>query len=154
MAEIEIGPLTDRLSDDEIVDLKARMERMGAPKIPDGDDREVASVGEGLDDDVLVEFLDRLDGHDVAAEIYLPVEFEGAVEIADLRVASATVLLEVLEELKDELVLEDEDAEEKDEDDEDEEQRVKGRELRRAWKLFHDGAVAAVERQLPLHIKA
>jgi len=45
MAEIEIGPLTDRLSDDEIVDLKARMERMGAPKIPDGDDREVASVG-------------------------------------------------------------------------------------------------------------
>jgi hypothetical protein len=151
MAEIEIGPLTDRLSDDEIADLKARMERMGAPKLPEGDEKEVASVGDGLDDDVLVEFLDRLDGHDVAAEIYLPVEFDGAVEVADLRIASAPMLLDVLEELKDELTSEDESEEEEDED---EDQRVHGRELRRAWKLFHDGAQAAVERQLPLHIKA
>jgi len=151
MAEIEIGPLTDRLSDDEIADLKVRMERMGAPKMPDGvDEKEVASVGDGLDDDVLVEFLDRLDGHDVAAEIYLPVEFDGAFEVADLRVASAPLLLDVLEELKDELVSEDEEEE----DEEDEEQRVHGRQLKRAWKLFHDGAQAAVERRLPLHIKA
>jgi hypothetical protein len=154
MAEIEIGPLTDRLSDDEIADLKARMERMGAPKLPDGDEKEVASVGDGLDDDVLVEFLDRLDGHDVAAEIYLPVEFDGAVEVADLRVGSAPALLDVLEELKDELTAEDEDEEEEEDEEDDEEARVHGRELRRAWKLFHDGAQAAVERQLPLHIKA
>jgi hypothetical protein len=156
MAHIEIGPLTDRLGDDEIVELKTRMERLGAPKLPEADDKEVATVGEDLDDDVLVEFLDRLDGHDVAAEIYLPVEFEGSIEIADLRVGSGPALLEVLEELKDELVSEDEDEDE-DEDpdeDEDEDRRIHGRELRRAWKLFNDGALAALEKQLPLHIRA
>lgn len=153
MAEIEIGPLTDRLSDDEIADLVARMERMGTPKLPDGDDKEGTSVGDGLDDDVLVEFLDRLDGHDVAAEIYLPVEFEGAIEIADLRVGSAPALLEVLDELKDELIAEDEDEDEEDDDD-DEDRRIHGRELRRAWKMFYDGAQAAVERKLPLHVRA
>jgi hypothetical protein len=153
MANIEIGPLTDRLGDDEIAELKARMERMGAPKLPEGDDKEVASVGDGLDDDVLVEFLDRLDGHDVAAEIYLPVEFEGSIEVADLRVGSGPALLEVLEELKDELTSE-ADEEEEEEDDEDEDRRIHGRELRRAWKLFNEGALAALERQLPLHIRA
>jgi hypothetical protein len=155
MANIEIGPLTDRLADDEITELKARMERMGAPKLPEGDDKEVASVGDGLDDDVLVEFLDRLDGHDVAAEIYLPVEFEGSIEVADLRVGSGPALLEVLEELKDELTSEGEDEDEDEEaEDEDEDRRIHGRELRRAWKMFNDGALAALERQLPLHIRA
>jgi hypothetical protein len=155
MAEIEIGPLTDRLSDDEIADLKVRMERMGAPRLPDADDKEVASVGDGLDDDVLTEFLDRLDGHDAAAEIYLPVEFDGAIEIADLRVGSALFLLDVLEELKDELIAEDEeDEDEEDDEDEDEDQRIHGRELKRAWKLFFEGATAAVERKLPLHVRA
>jgi hypothetical protein len=156
MAEIEIGPLTDRLTDDEISDLKGRMERMGAPKLPDAEDKEATSVGDGLDDDVLTEFLDRLDGHDAAAEIYLPVEFEGAIEIADLRVGSALFLLDVLDELKDELIAEDEDEDEEDEDDEDEDEdrRIHGRELKRAWKLFFEGATAAVERKLPLHVRA
>ena len=157
MAEIEIGPLTDRLSDDEIADLHVRMERMGTPKLPDGDDKEAVPVGEGLDDDVLVEFLDRLDGHDVAAEIYLPVEFDGAIEIADLRVGSAPAMLEVLDELKDELIAEDEEDEDEDEDsddDDDEDRRIHGRELKRAWKMFYDGATAAVERKLPLHIRS
>ncbi|MEO6951965.1 MAG: hypothetical protein ABI321_09145 [Polyangia bacterium] len=154
MAEIEIGPLTDRLGDDEIAELKARMDRMGAPKLPEDSDDEVASVGD-LDDDVLTEFLDRLDGNDAAAEIYLPVEFDGAIEIGDLRVGSAQFLLDVLEELKDELVAEDdEDEDEDDDDDEDEDQQIHGRELKRAWKLFFDGATAAVLRKLPLHIRA
>lgn len=155
MAEIELGPLTDRLSDDEINDLRARMERMGAPKLPEVDDKESAGVGDGIDDDVLTEFLDRLDGHDAAAEIYLPVEFEGAIEIADLRVGSAPFLLDVLDELKDELIAEDEDEDEEDEDDDDDEdRRIHGRELKRAWKLFFEGATAAVERKLPMHVRA
>jgi len=157
MAEIELGPLTDRLSDDEITDLKARMERMGAPRLPEGDDKEVAPVGDGLDDDVLTEFLDRLDGHDAAAEIYLPVEFEGAIEIADLRVGSALFLLDVLDELKDELIAEDEDEddeEEEEEEEDDEDRRIHGRELKRAWKLFFEGATAAVEKKIPLHVRA
>lgn len=152
MAEIEIGPLSERLSDDEIADLFARMEKLGAPKLNESDDGHVDAVGEGLDESVLTEFLDRLDGHDVAAEIYLPVEFEGSLEVASLRVASAPALLDVLEELKDEL---DSEVDEMDDEDSDydDDQRILAQQLREAWKLFYQGAKTAVERQLPLHVK-
>jgi hypothetical protein len=154
MAEIEIGPLTDRLSDEEIAELAARMEKLGAPQLPHADGTHVASVGEGLDDNVLSEFFDRLDGHDVAAEIYLPVEFEGSVEVAELRVASTPVLLDVLEELKDELDAEaDEEEEEEDESAYEDDRKILTAQLRQAWKLFYQGAQAAMERHLPLHVK-
>src|SRR5262249_40838378 len=123
-------------------------------QLPHADDTQVASVGEGLDDNVLAEFFDRLDGHDVAAEIYLPVEFEGNLEVAELRVASTPVLLDVLEELKDEL---DAEAEEEDEEDDesayDDDRKIQTAQLRVAWKLFYQGAQAAMERHLPLHVK-
>jgi hypothetical protein len=153
MAHIDIGPLIERLSEDEITDLKNRLDRMGAPKLPEADEGEV-SAGDAIDDDVLTEFLDRLDGHDAAAEIYLPVEFEGAVEIGDLRVGSASFLVDVLEELKDELTSEDEDEEEDEDADEDGDERIHGRQLRRAWKLFYENAQAALDRKLPLHVRA
>ena len=116
MADIEIGALTDRLSDDEITDLKARLERMGAPKLEGGDEKDTVPIGD-LDDDVLTEFLDRLDGNDAAAEIYLPIEFDGTIEIGDLRVGSVIFLQDVLEEMKDELVAEEEDDEDEEEED-------------------------------------
>ena len=37
--------------------------------------------------------------------VYLPVEFEGRIEVAGMRVGSATTLLEVLDEMKDELAV-------------------------------------------------
>ena len=151
MAEIELGPLTDRLSDDEIKELAAHMEQLGAPQMPHGDDTQVAPVGEGVDDNVLTEFFERLDSHDCAAEIYLPVEFEGSIEVGQLRVASAPFLLDVLDEIKDELDVE---AEDEDEEDYDEDRRILDAQLRVAWKLFYNGATAAMERHLPLHIKA
>ena len=131
-----------------------KLERAGAPKIADGDDKDTISVGD-LDDDVLTEFLDRLDGNDAAAEIYLPIEFDGNVEIGDLRVGSASFLLDVLDEMKDELVAEeDEDEEDEDDDEDDDDDRIAGRDLKRAWKLFNEGAAAAVEQKLPLHVRA
>jgi hypothetical protein len=151
MAELEIGPLTDRLSDEEIAELAAHMERVGAPQLPRADDTQVASVGDGIDDGVLAEFLDRLESQDAAAEIYLPVEFEGNFEVADLRVASAQFLIDVLEELKDEL---DSEEEELDEDEGyDDDRKILSEQLRQAWKLFHSAAQAAIERHLPLHVK-
>jgi hypothetical protein len=152
MAEIEIGPLTDRLSDEEIADLAAQLERQGAPQMPKGDDKETANVGEGLDDNVLSEFFDRLESQDAAAEIYLPVELEGNLEVAGMRVASLPHLIEVLDELKDELDSEDEDLE--DEDAYDDDQRILAEQLRETWKLFHAGAQAAMERHMPLHVKS
>jgi hypothetical protein len=66
------------------------------------------------------------------------------------------VLLEVLEELKDELDIDaqaEEDEEEAD-DELDDDRRILEGQLRQVWKLFYSGAVAAMERKLPLHIKA
>jgi hypothetical protein len=150
MAEIEIGPLSERLTEDEIADLVIRMEKLGVSKLNMSDDEHVDMVGEGLDENVLTEFLDRLDGHEVAAEIYLPVEFDGSFEVASLRVASAPMLLDVLEELKDEL---EDEEDEMEEEDYDEDERLMTQQLREAWKLFYQGAKGAIERQLPLHVR-
>src|SRR5688500_7937001 len=111
MAEIELGPLTDRLNDDEIADLQKRIQKLGVGEMPQPDDASSTAV-DSLDDDVLSEFLDRLEASDAAAEIYLPVEFDDVLEIAGLRVASAPLLLDVLEELKDELAIDEEEEEE------------------------------------------
>jgi hypothetical protein len=152
MAEIEIGPLTDRLTDDEIAELAAQLEKVGAPQLPRGDEAHQANVGDGIDDNALSEFMDRLEGHDIAADIYLPVEFDAIVEVADLRIGSLPLLLEVLDELKDELDDEEEEAEEDDAYDDD--QRILAQQLRQAWKLFSTGGAAAMEKHLPLHVKS
>jgi hypothetical protein len=151
MAEIEIGPLDDRLTDEEIAELAAQLEKVGAPQLPKGDDGHQATLGDGMDDNALSEFMDRLEGHDIAADIYLPVEFEGIVEVADLRVGSLPLLLEVLEELKDELDDEEEEAE--DEESYDDDQKILAQQLRSAWKLFSTGGATAMERHQPLHVK-
>jgi hypothetical protein len=152
MAEIEIGPLTDRLTDEEIAELAAQLEKVGAPQLPRGEEGHHSTLGDGLDDNALSEFMDRLEGHDVAAEIYLPVEFEGNFEVAEMRVASLPHLLEVLDELKDELDDEEEEAE--DEDSYDDDSKILAEQLRQAWKLFYDGATSALEKHLPLHVKS
>ena len=152
MAEIEIGPLNQRLGDDEIEDLHHSLERHGAPRLPKEADDSPMTIGDGLDDDALTEFLDRLEAHDLACEIYLPVEFEGRVEIADLRVGSATLLLDALEELKDELAIE-ADVDEDDDVEEDEDSILDAK-LRVLWRLFYEGAQASIEKQMALHIQA
>jgi hypothetical protein len=151
MAEIEIGPLTDRLTDEEIAELASQLEKVGAPQLPHADESHQATLGDGVDDNALTEFMERLEGHDIAADVYLPVEFEGIVEVADLRIGSLPLLLEVLDELKDEL----DDEEEEAEDDEtyDDDQRILAQQLRQAWKLFYTGATTAMERHLPMHVK-
>lgn len=154
MAEIEIGPLTDRLSDDEIAELARKMEKLGAPPLPRSE-AEPATLESDLDDDALTEFYDRLDSHEVAAEIYLPIEFEGSVEVAGMRVASASALLDALEEIRDELDVDEDEDEDLDEDyDEDEDEDYLVAQMKVVWKAFYDGAHAALDRKLPLHVRS
>ena len=77
------------------------------------------TIAARLSEEALTEFLDSLDAHDLGAEIYLPIEFEGRVTVGDFRVASTQALLDVLEEMREEL---DVDGEEEDEDEEEEEE--------------------------------
>jgi hypothetical protein len=154
MADIEIAQLSDRFSDEEIVQLAGALEELGAPSLPKSDDGTALTMGD-IDDDVMTEFMDRLDAHDMAAQIYLPMEFDGSVEVAGLRVASASVLIDILDEMKDELDVKDEDEAAEDEEDDEEEEDdddILAGQLRSCWKRFYASAHTAVDKHLPMHV--
>jgi hypothetical protein len=157
MAQIEIGPLTDRLADDELADLNKALEKLGA-RLPELDESIASTIADDLDDDVLAEFFDRLEAEDAACEIYLPIELEARVEVGDLRVGSASHLLEVLDEIKDDLDIEEEeeevdDDEEDEDDDDDYEEDIFEAQLKRMWKAFYVGAATAMDKRVPLYVK-
>ena len=156
MAEIELAPLSHRLDDDEMKTLSKLLEEIGAPTAGRSDDHVSHTIAARLSEEALTEFLDRLDAHDLGAEIYIPLEFEGRVTVGDFRVASSQALLDVLEEMREELNVDaeedDEDEEDEEEDDEDEGTVIEAQ-LRHIWHLVADGATESIEKHLPLHLQ-
>jgi hypothetical protein len=156
MAEIELAPLSHRLDDDEMKTLARLLEEAGVPRIGKADEHSTHTIAARLSEEALTEFLDRLDAHDIGAEIYLPIEFDGRVTVGEYRVASSQLLLEVLEEMREELDVDNEDEddeEEEDDDTEDDEGTVIEAQLRHIWHLVADGATESIEKNLPLHLQ-
>jgi hypothetical protein len=158
MAEIELAPLSHRLDEDEVRTLARLLKEAGAPEFDKTDEHASHTIAARISEEALTEFLDRLDAHDLGAEIYIPVEFEGRVTVGDYRVASSQALLDVLEEMREELNVdadeEDEDEEEEeDEDEEEDEGTVIEAQLRQIWHLVADGATESIEKSLPLHLQ-
>jgi GAF domain-containing protein len=155
MAEIELAPLSHRLDDDEARTLAKLLTEAGAPAIDKTDEHASHTIAARLSEEALTEFLDRLDAHDLGAEIYMPVEFEGRVVVGDFRVASSQALLDVLEEMREELSVDTEEPEEDEEEEEedDDEGTVIEAQLRHIWHLVADGATESIEKGLPLHIQ-
>lgn len=159
MAEIELAPLSHRLDDDEIKLLGKRLKDLGVTELDRGDESHGHTIAARLSEDALTEFLDRLDAHDLGAEIYIPVEFDGRVTVGEYRVASTQSLMDVLEEMKEELgVDEAEDfAEDEEEEDEEEEEEDEGTvieaQLRQIWQLVADGATESLDKNVPLHLQ-
>lgn len=155
MAEVEVAPLTDRLAEDEVQDLVAALEQVGAPAPPNADDTASKTIADGVDEDLVREFIDRLEALDVACDIYLPVEFEDVVEVGQYRVGSVQALLDALEEIKDDLEVEEEEALEVEAEDEEEDPSYElvYKRIRHLWKVFYEGAQVAIERKLPLHVR-
>lgn len=176
-AKIEIAPLTDRLSEDEVAELVKALTKAGIGKLPKGDATNSLTVARGLESAVLTEFIDRLETGDVAADIFLPIEFDGVIEAGDNRVASLQTLVDVLDEMKDDLGIDDDDdepdelaaaadddedeeddeAEAADDDDEEDDYRTSAstlveKQLRKVWKIFREGAEDALDRSLPLFV--
>jgi hypothetical protein len=135
------------------------LEEVGAPALARTDENVSHTIAARLSEEALTEFLDRLDAHDLGAEIYLPIEFDGRVTVGDYRVASTQALMEVLEEMKEELDVDgdddddDEEEEEEDEDEDEDEGTVIEAQLRHIWHLVSDGAVESLEKGLPLHLQ-
>ena len=159
MAEIELAPLSHRLDDDEVKTLAKRLKDLGVTDFDKGEDHSNHTIAARLSEEAMTEFLDRLDAHDIGADIYLPVEFEGRVTVGEYRVASTQSLQDVLEEMKEELgVSEDEEYEDEEEEDEDEaeeedEGTVIEAQLRHIWQLVSDGAAESVDKEMPLHLQ-
>ncbi|HEX4403747.1 MAG TPA: hypothetical protein VK989_14630 [Polyangia bacterium] len=134
------------------------LEEAGAPALGRADEHVSHTIAARLSEEALTEFLDRLDAHDLGAEIYVPIEFEGRVTVGEYRVASTQALADVLEEMREELDVdaedEEEDEEEEDEEEEDEDEgTVIEAQLRHIWHLVSDGAVESIEKGLPLHLQ-
>jgi hypothetical protein len=156
MAEIELAPLSHRLDEDEVRTLAKLLAEAGAGTLDKVDEHGSHTIAARISEEALTEFLDRLDAHDLGAEIYMPLEFEGRVTVGDYRVASSQALLEVLEEMREELDVDgddDEDEEEEEEDADEDEGTVIEAQLRHIWHLVADGATESIEKGLPLHLQ-
>ena len=166
MAKIELGPLSQFLDDSEIKDLLKALKKVGVNELPKSEEAG-GKVADELDDDVWTDFLDRLEAEDVGADLYLPVEFDGTIEVAGLKVASTHVLIDILDDIKDDLDVSPEEDEEEEEEDDDEEEseedeeedddedlRLKEKLMKQVWKSLYAGAKSALDRELPLFVKA
>jgi len=169
MATVELGSLSQHLEDEEVSALVKTLKRHDI-EVP-ASDADTVVVAKNLDDDVVADFFDRLDAHDVSAEIYLPVEFDGVIKAGGYRVGSAPVLVTTLEEMKEELLAEDEEEDEDDDyDDDDEDEydeeedeeddeasrsiRLKDDQMRGLWKLLYKAAADAAGSNLVLFVKS
>jgi hypothetical protein len=158
MSEIELGPLSERLEEEEIKTLHRLLDQAGAKYSSADEGHATQTIATRLSEDAMTEFLDRLEAHDLAADIYLPVEFEGRLSVGEYRVASAQSLSDVLEEMKEELAVDDEfDDDEEEEEEEDEEEEDEGTvieaQLRNIWRLVNDAATVSLEKNVPLHLR-
>jgi hypothetical protein len=157
MAEIELAPLSHRLDEDEMRTLAKLLVEAGAPPLDKADEHASHTIAARISEEALTEFLDRLDAHDLGAEIYVPLEFEGRVTIGDFRVASSQALLDVLEEMREELSVDADEKEEEEEEEEDDAEEEEGTvieaQLRHIWHLVADGATESIEKNLPLHLQ-
>lgn len=147
MAELRLISLQDVLTERQMHKLVAELEELKAAPLPAGD--EEAEMEELVNDDTFAEFVDRLEANDLACDIYLPMEFDGVVEVGDHTVGSAVALAEVLEDLREEL-----DIDEEGSDDDEEEMDIEmiEEQLRMVWRSFLKAANTAIERQMPFQV--
>jgi hypothetical protein len=157
MSEIELGPVSERLEEEEIRTLHRLLDQAGAKYSGQEEHQTTQIIAARLSEDAMTEFLDRLEAHDMAADIYLPAEFEGRLSVGDFRVASAQSLIDVLEEMKEELAVEEDDYDEGDEEDEEEEEAEEGTvieaQLRNIWRLVNDACSESLDKNVPLHLR-
>ena len=170
MATVELGSRSQHLDDEEVLTIRKALRKHDVT-IEDGD-HDTVIVARDLDPDVVADFLDRLDAHDVSADIYLPAEFDGVVKAGKYKVASAPALVHVLEEMKEELLAEDEEDEDEDEEEGDEDEddeyeddedddyeaagslKFKDDQLRGLWRVLFKAASEAADGGSVLFVKS
>jgi len=146
MAELKLLSLSESLVPDQIEKLRVQLHKLGVD-FSDNDDS--IDLDDALTEDQLTDFMDRLEAHDIACDVYLPAEFEGRLTIGEQTYGSAHALSEALEELREELDIDNEDS---GEDDEELELEVIEEQLTYAWRVFARATNACLDRRVPLHV--
>ncbi|HTJ43104.1 MAG TPA: hypothetical protein VL463_13460 [Kofleriaceae bacterium] len=170
MATVELGSLGQHLEDEEVQAIRKALRKHDVTL--EDNDHDTVIVARDLDSDIVADFLDRLDAHEASADIYVPAEFDGVVKAGGYKVASAPQLVHVLEEMKEELLAEDDDEdEEPDDEDEDEDGdeeeeeeedeyessgslKFKDDQLRGLWKVLFKAASEAADNGSVLFVKS
>ncbi len=172
MATVELGSLSQHLEDDEVQAIRKAL-RKNDVVVEDGD-HDTVIIAKNLDPDIVADFLDRLDAHEASADIYVPAEFDGIVKAGKYKIGSAHALVHVLEEMKEELLAEDDDDEEEEADEDDEAEaddeveaddvedeyeatgslRMKDDQLRALWRVLFKAAGKAADGGMVLFVKS
>ena len=170
MATLELGTLSEHLENDQVKAVQRALAESGAPGLTVDEHAEAIVLDRDLDDDVLVDFFDRLDANDASADIYLPIDFEEVIDVDGMRVGSAHSLILVLESLKEDFFVEEDEEEEEEEEEvdyeeeedeeggelfeaDDDEPEVKDDRLRHIWRVIHKGAKTSVRKNLCLFVR-
>ncbi len=154
MPSVEIGLLSDRLDENEMEELADGLEAKGIDPLPGADASAGRAIATGIDEDAITEFMDRLEGHEVAADIYLPMDFDVRMDILGIRAASVNALLMVLEEVAEDLNINDPDGVEEEEEDDtySEDLDIMESRQRIVWRALYEGAQEAEEHGLCLFV--
>lgn len=173
MATIELAHLSDHLDSEQISLATKAFQAEVDEAIDLNSDEDTQILDSSIDDDIFVDFRDRLEANDLDADIYVPIEFEETLTIGEVRFGSTYALQLVLESLREDFFVEDEDgdievdetdddfereAEEDDGDsydgDDDAGTEMKDELLRSVWRMLYKGAEASIEANLPLFLLA
>lgn len=147
MPELKLVPLDELLPKKQQKRLCEELAELGIDELPDSEGE--AELEEPLAEEPFGDFMDRLEAADLACDIFLPVEFEGVVELGAHVIGSAYSLQEALEDMREDLGV---DAEKSDEDEEDLDLEVVEEQLRFVWRVFLRAVNTCIDRQVPLHV--
>ncbi|HET6611118.1 MAG TPA: hypothetical protein VFG83_03985 [Kofleriaceae bacterium] len=167
MASLELSPLSEHLDAEEIELVNGAITELGENELELDESIDPVVIDRDLDDDSFADFMDRLEANDAAADIYVPGDFEDVIDISGYRVGSSHALLLILEAVKGDFFVDEDEEQDDDEeidfeamDEPDEEvsqpedasMELKDEEMRHLWKLMYRGAKTSVTRKVCLFV--
>lgn len=173
MAIIELATLPDHLDSDQAAEVTKALLEEASEELNLETEEDSRIIDANIDDDVFVDFRDRLEANDLDADLYVPVEFEDVVNVGETRVGSTYALQLVLDSLREDFFVEDEGDEEieMDEGEEDFERgsleedagegfysedegaiEMKDEQLRHVWRIMHTAAKESLDCNLSIFL--
>jgi hypothetical protein len=174
MPSLELCPLSEHFEEDQIETLAEELEAADAAPLDLDDTVQSEILEQDFDDDIFADFWDQIEANDAGCDVYLPIDFEDTIVIADRRVGSSHALMLVLSNMKEDRSIADDDDDGDDEgvdiDDEleefddygsedehfagDEEGTIelKDEQLRQVWKIIQRAARLSISKNLPLFV--